>query len=156
MRAVRRTVGWLMALVVIATLALMLWAGLRGRSQDVPWAPLDLGQPVGGAGRVETIYRHRFPGLHFRYEPNPTQSLPRRPGLIYFQVDRDAEPEEWRQVVESRSLAIRVNDRYIVGDIQDRTALAIRTAGGQEIGIEFTLYVVAKGPGRGPAGGDGA
>lgn len=47
MRAVRRTIGWLVALVVIATLALMLWAGLRGRPQDVPWAPLDLGQPIG-------------------------------------------------------------------------------------------------------------
>jgi type VI secretion system protein ImpJ len=115
-----------------------------------------LDMKVGGARRVETIYRQRFPGLRFTHEPNPTPSLPRRPGLIYFQVDRDAEPEEWRQVVESRSLAIRVNDRYIVGDIQDRTAVAIRTAGGQEIGIEFTLYVVAKGAGRGPADGDGA
>ena len=60
---------------------------------------------VGGARRVETIYRQRFPGLRFTHEPNPTQSLPRRPGLIYFQVDRESEPEEWRQVVESQSLA---------------------------------------------------
>ena len=115
-----------------------------------------LDMKVGGARRVEAIYRQRFPGLQFAHEPNPTQSLPRRPGLIYFQVDRDSEPEEWRQVVESQSLAIRVNDRFLIGDIQDRTSLAIRLSGGQEIGIEFTLYVVPKQPGRGPSAVEGA
>jgi type VI secretion system protein ImpJ len=114
-----------------------------------------LDMKVGGARRVETIYRQRFPGLHFTHEPNPTQSLPKRPGLIYFQVDRESEPEEWRHVVESQSLAIRVNDRFIIGDIQDRTSLAIRLAGGQEISMDFTLYVVPKQSGRGPASGDG-
>ena len=59
-------------------------------------------------------------------------------------------------MVESRSLAIRVNDRFLIGDIQDRTSLAIRLSGGQEIGIEFTLYVVPKQPGRGPSAGEGA
>jgi len=47
MRGLRRTIGWLVALVVTATVALMLWASLRGQPQDVPWAPLDLGQPIG-------------------------------------------------------------------------------------------------------------
>jgi hypothetical protein len=47
MRAVRRTIGWLVGLAVAATLALMLWSTLRGRPQDIPWAPLDLGQPIG-------------------------------------------------------------------------------------------------------------
>ena len=62
MRAVRRTIGWLVALVVIATLALMLWASLRGRPQDVPWAPLDLGQPVGlFTGRKLTALTEDFP-----------------------------------------------------------------------------------------------
>lgn len=62
MRAVRRTIGWLVALVVIATLALMLWASLRGRPQDVPWAPLDLGQPIGlFTGRKLTALAEDFP-----------------------------------------------------------------------------------------------
>ena len=62
MRAVRRTIGWLVALVVIATLALMLWASLRGRPQDVPWAPLDLGQPAGlFTGRKLTALTEDFP-----------------------------------------------------------------------------------------------
>jgi hypothetical protein len=62
MRAVRRTIGWLVALVVIATLALMLWVGLRGRPQDVPWAPLDLGKPIGlFTGRKLTALTEDFP-----------------------------------------------------------------------------------------------
>ena len=59
-------------------------------------------------------------------------------------------------MVESQSLAIRVNDRFLIGDIQDRTSLAIRLAGGQEIGMEFTLYVVPKQPGRGASPVEGA
>jgi len=47
MRAVRRTLGWIVALAVITGLGLILWSTLRGRSQDLPWTPLDLGQPIG-------------------------------------------------------------------------------------------------------------
>ena len=39
-----------------------------------------LDMKVGGARRVEAIYRQRFPGLQFTHEPNPTQSLPRGRG----------------------------------------------------------------------------
>jgi hypothetical protein len=62
MRAVRRTIGWLVALAITATLALMLWASVRGRLQDVPWAPLDLGQPIGlFTGRKLTALTEDFP-----------------------------------------------------------------------------------------------
>ncbi len=47
MRAVRRTLGWIVALAVITVLGLILWSTLRGRPQDLPWTPLDLGQPIG-------------------------------------------------------------------------------------------------------------
>ncbi|MES3092891.1 extensin family protein [Sphingomonas aerolata] len=47
MRAVRRALGWAVALAVIAGLGLILWSTLRGRPQDLPWTPLDLGQPIG-------------------------------------------------------------------------------------------------------------
>ncbi|HVF95503.1 MAG TPA: extensin family protein [Sphingomonas sp.] len=47
MRALRRTMGWLVALALLAAAAFMTWALLRGRPQDLPWTPLDLGAPVG-------------------------------------------------------------------------------------------------------------
>lgn len=46
-RAARRTIGWLVALAVIGAAALLLWAWARGRPQDLPWTPLDLGAPIG-------------------------------------------------------------------------------------------------------------
>lgn len=47
MRRVRRFAGWTVALGTVATLLLAGWALLRARPQDLPWTPLDLGQPVG-------------------------------------------------------------------------------------------------------------
>lgn len=47
MRAVRLAVGWLAGLTLLATLGFVLWASARGKPQDLPWTPLDLGQPAG-------------------------------------------------------------------------------------------------------------
>lgn len=47
MRAIRRITGGLAVLLVIAIVALLLFALARGRPQDLPWTPLDLGEPVG-------------------------------------------------------------------------------------------------------------
>ncbi len=33
--------------MLLATAGLVAWSYLRGRPQDLPWAPLDLGQPIG-------------------------------------------------------------------------------------------------------------
>ena len=46
-RALRRTIGWIAAVAVIGTVALLLWGMARGRQQDLPWTPLDLGAPIG-------------------------------------------------------------------------------------------------------------
>lgn len=62
MRAVRLTIGWLAGLTFVVILGLVLWASLRGRPQDVPWTPLDLGQPVGlFTGRKLTALTEDFP-----------------------------------------------------------------------------------------------
>lgn len=47
MRALRRVAGGLVALLLVALAALLLYAFARGRPQDLPWTPLDLGEPVG-------------------------------------------------------------------------------------------------------------
>jgi len=47
MRAVRRAIAWLTALAILGGAGLILWTMVRGRPQDMPWAPLDLGQPIG-------------------------------------------------------------------------------------------------------------
>ncbi len=62
MRALRRSLGWLVAMAIAATLVLALWVALRGRPQDLPWTPLDLGQPIGlSTGRKLTALTLDFP-----------------------------------------------------------------------------------------------
>ncbi len=47
MRALRRAFGTLVVLALAATVLLVLYGGMRGRPQDLPWTDLDLGAPVG-------------------------------------------------------------------------------------------------------------
>ena len=75
MRAVRRTLGWIVALAVITGLGLILWSTLRGRPQDLPWTPLDLGDPIGAAtGRKLTGLGDDFPAC---------RALMQRAGIRY-------------------------------------------------------------------------
>ncbi len=62
MRAVRHTIGWLVGLAVVGVLGFVLWAGVRDRPQDMPWTPLDLGQPAGlFTGRKLAALTEDFP-----------------------------------------------------------------------------------------------
>jgi hypothetical protein len=47
MRALRRLLGWTVAAALLALAAFLLWTLARGRPQDVPWTPLDLGERPG-------------------------------------------------------------------------------------------------------------
>lgn len=81
MHGLRHGVRLLVGIVVVATLALLLWGLSRQRPQDVPWAPLDLGQPVGmSTGRKLTALtqdREQCMALldraGIRYNPLPTR-----------------------------------------------------------------------------------
>ncbi|MDE0878388.1 MAG: extensin, partial [Sphingomonas bacterium] len=47
MRALRRVIGWIVVLALVAGTALIVFTMVRGRPQDLPWTSLDLGQPIG-------------------------------------------------------------------------------------------------------------
>jgi hypothetical protein len=62
MAVLRRLAGVLVFGGIALTLAFIAWAALRGRPQDLPWTPLDLGQPVGlFTGRKLTALTEDFP-----------------------------------------------------------------------------------------------
>lgn len=62
MRVLRHTIGWLVALGLIGAAGVLLWAMAKGRPQDLPWTPLDLGQPIGlFTGRKLTALTGDFP-----------------------------------------------------------------------------------------------
>lgn len=100
---------------------------------------------IGSADRADEIYRRGEAGLRFAAEPTPPRSLPGRQGLIYFRVLRESQEEEWKNVQKSLSMAIRLNEHRITGDIQGKQVLTVKPGGGQTTTLQFTLYVVPQG-----------
>jgi type VI secretion system protein ImpJ len=100
-----------------------------------------LGMKIGSSDRVDAIYRHGSAGLRFAHVAQPPQALPVVQGLIYFQVSRDAQPEEWKNVQKSLTLAARLNETRIEGNIEGAKELTVRT-NGKTTKVQFTLYVV--------------
>jgi len=103
--------------------------------------PGQLDMKIGSSDRVDDIFRLGQAGLKFAYSPRPPRALPALPGLIYFQVSRESQQEEWQNVQKSLTLALRLNENRIAGSIQGQRILTIKT-GGQNTTLQFTLYVV--------------
>jgi type VI secretion system protein ImpJ len=102
-----------------------------------------LDMKIGSSDRVDDLFRMGQRGLNFTHSARPPRALPSTPGLTYFQVARDSQQEEWQYVQKSLTLAIRLNERRIDGNIQGQRVLKINT-GAQITTLQFTLYVVGK------------
>lgn len=100
-----------------------------------------LDMKIGSSTRVDEIFDRGEQGLRFTHTTQLPQTLPAEPGLIYFQVVRESQQQEWQNVEKSLTLAIRLNQNRIVGDIQGQRALNIQS-GGQTTRMEFVLYLV--------------
>jgi type VI secretion system protein ImpJ len=100
-----------------------------------------LDMKIGSSDRVDTIFRLGQAGLRFEYCARPPRALPVQPGLLYFQVNRDSKQSEWQNVQKSLTVALRLNENRIVGNIQGQRVLSIKI-GSQTSTLQFTLYVV--------------
>ena len=112
-----------------------------------------LDMKVGSSERVDQLFRFGQTGLNFTPAPRPPRSLPTPPGLTYFQVNRESQLNEWDAAQRSLSLAIRLNEGLVVGNIQGQKVLSIRDDSGVTT-LQFTLYVVPREAPRGA--GDGS
>ena len=101
-----------------------------------------LDMKIGSDKNVDTIFEQGRAGLKFTHTATPPRALPVRGGLIYFQVARESHQQEWLNVQKSLTLAIRLNEHRIAGDIQGQRVLTIKTANNQTTTLEFKLYVV--------------
>lgn len=100
-----------------------------------------LNMKIGAAERVDEIFRMGMRGLDFVPFPNPPRVLPPSKNITYFQVNRDASKEEWDAVGQTYNLAIRLNERLLVGTIEGRQDITI-SADGRTSTLRFTLYVI--------------
>jgi len=103
--------------------------------------PEKLGMKIGSSDRVDTIFTRGQEGLRFSPCPRPPRDLPSAPNLTYFDMVRDPNSPEWQNIQRSLSVAIRLREGDIIGNIQGQRELTIR-AGGQTTSMQFTLYVV--------------
>ncbi len=111
--------------------------------QLLTWAG-ELDMKIGSAQRVDDIFELGAAGLKFSHTERPPRALPVRPGLIYFQVSRESQQQEWKNVQKSLTLAIRLNQNGIVGNIQGQRVLTIRSGGVRTTTMRFTLYLVPR------------
>jgi type VI secretion system protein ImpJ len=104
--------------------------------------PGQLDMKVGSSDRVDTIFRLGQAGLRFAPCPRPPRALPSFAGLFYFQINRDSLQGEWQNVQKSLTLALRLNENRIAGNIQGQRVLTIKTGSQTTTTLKFTLYVV--------------
>jgi type VI secretion system protein ImpJ len=100
-----------------------------------------LDMKIGSSERVDDIFRRGLQGMKVLHTSRPPRVLPQLPGQIYFQVQRETGAGEWQNVQKSLTLAVRLNETLIAGNIQGQRVLTIRSAG-QTTTLQFTLYVV--------------
>jgi len=108
--------------------------------------PGGLDMKIGSSSRADEIFKYGRTGLKFAHAPLPPRSLPQKNGLYYFQVDRGSQQDEWVHVQKELSLAIRVNESRVLGNIDRQQVLTIKTSDGQQTSLQFTLYVVPNVP----------
>jgi type VI secretion system protein ImpJ len=102
-----------------------------------------LDMKIGSSDHVDELFKRGSVGLRFAHSTAPPSVLPRREGLVYFQVDRSSQREEWDKVQQSLNLGIRMNENLVVGDIQNQRVLKIRN-GPQTVSVQFSLYLVPR------------
>src|SRR5437879_5708504 len=98
---------------------------------------------IASGKRVDTVFTRALRGLLFTHSRQPPRVLPSRPSISYFEIDRDSQADEWTYVQSELTLAIRLNQNLIVGNIQDQKKLTVKIPGqAAPTTMEFTLYVV--------------
>ena len=95
---------------------------------------------IASTDRVEDVYALGHRGMVFRYEAQPPRVLPITKKDTYFSIERS--PDEWPFVQRTRRLAIRLNERLLDGDLQNKRDVLIRGQPGKQPVMRFTLYVV--------------
>ncbi|HWY86959.1 MAG TPA: type VI secretion system baseplate subunit TssK [Gemmataceae bacterium] len=102
-----------------------------------------LDMKIGSSSRVDEIFDRGSAGLKFTPSPTPPRALPSQPDLVFFQVGRESQKEEWQHVQSALTLAIRLNPQRIVGTIEGQRVLTVKT-GGQPATMQFTLYLLPR------------
>jgi len=100
-----------------------------------------LDMKIGSAQRVDEIFDRGAQGLEFTPSAKPPRALPAQADLVFFQVNRASQKDEWDHVRKTLALAIRLNQTRIVGTVQGQRTLNIKS-GDKTAPWQFTLFLV--------------
>jgi type VI secretion system protein ImpJ len=102
-----------------------------------------LDMKIASSQRADKIFEEGAAGLRFTHNSAPPRALPERAGLIYLEVSRESQLQEWQHVQRSLTLAIRLNQRCVAGNMQGQRILTINT-GYKTTTMHFMLYLVPR------------
>ncbi|MCI0681406.1 MAG: type VI secretion system baseplate subunit TssK [Gemmataceae bacterium] len=103
--------------------------------------PGQLNMKIGSSDRVDELFSEGHSGLRFSRIPRAPQALPVDASMIYFQIQHEGQDQEWAHVQRSLQLAMRLRQELILGNIDGKHQLSIRT-GDKTASFEFTLFAV--------------
>ncbi|WP_010585373.1 type VI secretion system baseplate subunit TssK [Schlesneria paludicola] len=98
---------------------------------------------LGSSDLVENIYRGGRGGVKARPEAAAPRDFPGT-GWTYWKLDRGS--EAWQAVERTLNLAIRFNERQVMGDIDGEQTVQIRTDQGSLVALSFALYAKPQSP----------
>jgi type VI secretion system protein ImpJ len=94
---------------------------------------------LGSGSQVEHIFRQARGGLRIARVTRPPRALPASVGTVYYQIERDQ--VFWRDVVESGTLAVRMNLARAAFQ-GDRMLAVTPPKGSKTTNLQFALFVI--------------
>lgn len=95
---------------------------------------------LGSTRTILQIYRNAEAGLRLTRVPGVHPSLPALQGVTYFEIDPTG--PYWEQVQETRTLAMKVNDKYIRGSFQGQNSITVIDPRKNPRDLKLELFVV--------------
>lgn len=124
-----------------------LYIGIKSELQpetlDRLFADSHLDWKLGSSRTIAQIYQNAESGLQVQRFSSRQSALPQLKGVTYFRVE-DA-GLYWQQLLESPTLALKVNDRFIRGSYTGKNALTVVDQQGAESVLTFDLFVLKNG-----------
>lgn len=105
-------------------------------------SPGNLDWKLGSSRQVELLFRHRAEGIQLKPLEHTVRALPTRSEWVFFEVSRGDSPA-WRDVQETQTLAMRLQDSLIVNQerLQGERRLVV-LSNGRNVPLEFALFAV--------------
>lgn len=125
--------------------------GMSERDCIAMLSPGALNWKLGSARQVESLFRHRQVGLELQALPQAPRALPVNRDFTYYEVTRNATNDAWRDVLETQTLAMRLQERLITNlETLSGNRKLIVTVGGKQYVLQFALFAVPKQQPRSP------